>query len=216
MKKKLILILILAATTTVTMAQKGSWYIGGVAGFGSHTETDVNDDEWTHSMWSFGPEVGTFLTDDIQLGIALGLGGTTEGNDSIDLTETSSFNPTLYGRKFFKITENFSTFGGLYLNFISESMTDRSSGSDIESEGSGFGARLGIGVAYALSPRFTAVGQYGLLGFQSVSFESGGTDAGDESSFDFGVNTVGSSSFSQGNGSGSVFNIGIYYTFLAK
>ena len=70
---------------------------------------------------------------------------------------------------------------------------------------------MGIGVAYALSPRFTAVGQYGLMGYRSVSNKVGGNDAGSDSSFNFGVNTVGSSSLSFG--SGTVFNVGIYYTF---
>jgi hypothetical protein len=62
--------------------------------------------------------------------------------------------------------------------------------------------RVGVGVAYALSPRFTAVGQYGLLGFQSTKDKLDGEETTKDSSFDFGVNTTG----------GSVFNIGLYYT----
>jgi len=215
MKKALCLILI-AISANVSLAQKGTWYVGGVVGYGSSTEKDSNDDETTHTNWAFGPEVGTFLKDDIQLGLVLGLAGSSEKTDSIDLNESSSFNPTIYCRKFYKITDNFSTFAGLYLNLISGSMTDKSSGTDIKYEESGFGARIGIGVAYALSPRFTAVGQYGLVGFQSTDSKVGGNDAGSDSSFDFGVNSVGGSSFSQGNGSGSVFNIGLYYTFITK
>ncbi len=214
--KKSIMLILLVALSTVSIAQKGTWYIGGVAGYGSNTSTDSNDDEETTTNWALGPEVGTFLKDDIQLGIVLGLGGSSEKNDSIDLSESSSMSPTIYCRKFFKITDNFSTFAGLYLNFLNGSTTDKSTGTDFKSEMSGFGARIGIGVAYALSPRFTAVGQYGLLGFQSVDYKFDGQDNGSESSLDFGVNTVGGSTFSQGNGSGSVFNIGIYYTFITK
>jgi len=68
-------------------------------------------------------------------------------------------------------------------------------------------------MAFALSPRWTAVGQYGQLGYTSVKFKQDGTETSKESDFNFGVNTVGSSSFVQGNGSGAVFNIGLYYTF---
>jgi hypothetical protein len=92
---------------------------------------------------------------------------------------------------------------------------DYSTGEEVEMKHtqSGFGARVGIGVALALSPRFTAVGQYGLLGFSSVSNKNDdGDKTSTDTSFDFGVNTVGGSTLSQGNGSGAVFNIGIYYT----
>jgi len=58
-----------------------------------------------------------------------------------------------------------------------------------------------------LSPRFTAVGQYGVLGYQSVSNKVAGNNAGSTSSLNFNVNTV---------GTGSVFNIGLYYTFKTQ
>ncbi len=217
MRKSLILIS-MVALSSVAMAQSGSWYAGGVVGFASSTSKDANDKKDVTTSWAFGPEVGTFIKDDIQVGIVLGLGGSKSKYDGTEYESNSSFSPTIYGRKFFKITDNFSAFGGLYLNVITGKMTDtdENTGDKTEYKQSGFGARVGIGVAYALSPKFTAVGQYGLLGFQSVNNKVGGNDAGSDSSFDFGVNTVGSSALSQGNGSGAVFNVGIYYTFMSK
>ena len=126
---------------------------------------------------------------------------------------STSISPTAYVRKFFKITDNFSTFGGFYLNFSSGKTTDYIPAPSVESTQSGVGFRIGVGVAYALSPRFTAVGQYGLLGYQTSTNKVAGTTTGSVDSFSFGVNSVGSSTLSQGNGSGAVFNIGIYYTF---
>jgi len=102
-------------------------------------------------------------------------------------------------------------FAGFYLNYLSGKTTSYPSGT--ESTQSGVGLRLGVGIAYALSPRFTAVGQYGLMGYQSVTSKVAGNTTDTDSSFNFGVNTVGSSTLSQGNGSGAVFNIGLYYTF---
>lgn len=111
------------------------------------------------------------------------------------------------------MTDDFSIFSGVYLNVTSGTTTDYSGGGGTnELKWSGFGLRLGVGIAYALSPRFTILGQYGLLGYQSLSTKFNGNDNGTTSTFDFGLNTIGSSSFSQGNGSGSVFNIGLYYT----
>jgi hypothetical protein len=201
MKKALILIS-MVTLSFVAMAQQGSWYIGGLAGFSSSkSEAAGGGPETVNSSWAFSPEIGTFLKDDIQLGIALGIGGSKTEFDGDDESKSSQLNPTLYGRKFFKITDNFSTFAGLYLDLVNEKNTDYDP--TIESKTSGFGARVGIGVAYALSPKFTAVGQYGLLGFQSTKDEVDGDEVSKASSFDFGVNSTG----------GSVFNVGIYYTF---
>lgn len=206
----------MVAMSSIAVAQTGSWYAGGVVGFASTTDKDASDKKTVNSSWAFGPEVGTFLKDDIQVGIALGLGGSKEKFDGEEESSSSSISPTIYGRKFFKITDNFSTFGGLYLSYLGGKTTEDQAGSEVESKQSGFGVRVGIGIAYAISPKFTLVGQYGLLGWQTVSYKVKDNDAGSQSSFDFGVNTVGSSTLVQGNGSGSAFNVGVYYTFMSK
>lgn len=208
---KLVLSLAFILAALVASAQKGSWYVGGVVSYASETSKTPTGFTNTVSGWALGPEVGTFLKDDIQLGLYLGLSGSSEKDDNGDISSSSDFSPTVYGRKFFKITDDFSAFGGLYLSFISGSITTYTGGGGSnETKGSGVGMRLGVGVAYALSPRFTAVGQYGLLGYQSVSYKQNGNDAGSVSNFDFGVNTIGYGSQGQ---SGGIFNIGLYYTF---
>ena len=211
MKKKLI-VLMIVFTSVISNAQKGSWYIGGVGGYGSNSREPTNGTKTTTNTWAFGPEIGTFLANDIQLGFILGLNGSTEKNDDTKTSESSSFSPTIYARKFQKVTDNFSLFSGLYVNYQSGTQKDFTP-TETKSTGSGFGISLGIGMAFALSPRWTAVGQYGLLGYTSVKFKQDGEETGKESSFNLGVNTVGASSFVQGNGSGAVFNIGLYYTF---
>jgi hypothetical protein len=209
--KKVILLFVFALANIMAYAQTGSWYLGGVAGVSSNASENASGNTTTSTDWAFGPEVGTFLKDDIQLGVFLGLSGGKTKDDAGDISKYSIFSPTLYGRKFFKITDNFSTFAGLYLNIGSGSSTNYT-GTPTTTDLSGFGIRLGVGVAYALSPRFTAVGQYGLLGYQSTNEKVNGTDDGGDTSFGFGVNTVGYGTLVQGNGSGAVFNIGIYYT----
>jgi len=74
----------LLAITASSFAQTGSWYVGGTAGFStSKTEfgSTTTDDS---NSWQFSPEVGTWLTDNIQLGLGVTLGGfssTDENND---------------------------------------------------------------------------------------------------------------------------------------
>lgn len=216
MKKTIILLgFIVFALTAV--AQQGSWYLGGLAGYGSSTNKDANDNKSVTSTWAVGPEFGTFLNNDLQLGFVTGLsGGSRKVGDNKDYSYTS-FSPTVYVRHYYRFTEVFSAFGGLYLGYISGTMKDYDydNGSEVETKQSqsGFSGRVGIGVAFALSPRFTAIGQYGLLGFSSVAQKNNdGEKTHTVTGFDFGVNTVGGSTFAQGNGSGAVFNIGIYYT----
>ncbi len=206
MKKALILIS-MVALSSVAVAQTGSWYAGGMLGFGSSSSKDANDDKTTTTNWTFGPEVGTFIKDDIQLGIILGLGGSKVKDENGDISKSSNFGPTIYARKFWNFTDNFKGFAGLYLNYVGGKTTDFDTpqqGTDTEYKQSGFGAKIGVGVAYAIAPRFTLMGQYGLLGWQSVKTTSEGNDISTDSNFGLNVNTTGT----------SVFNVGIYYTFM--
>jgi len=215
--KKTIILTLMITFTLAGMAQKGSWYIGGLAGFGTTTDKDQDGDKIVMSNWALGPEFGTFLNDDLSIGFVTGLSGASRKvADEKDYNRTA-FSPTVYVRHFYRFTDIFSAFGGVYLGFISGTRKDytypQGSETEYKTTSSGVSIRLGVGVAFALSPRFTAVGQYGLLGYSSVGYKNNdGEKTLTENSFDFGVNTVGGSTLSQGNGSGSVFNVGIYYT----
>ena len=209
--KKTILLMLFVAFATFSMAQKWSLYIGGMAGYSAVTDkaADSTGLKTIESDWSVSPEFGTFLSKTIQLGFVVGLDGSSgKTGDNKDYTSIS-FCPTLYSRKFFNLTDNFSVFAGIYLSYISGTYKLYSYPSDSQTETkltrSGFGARLGIGIAYAFSPRFTAVAQYGLAGFSSIAYKNNdGNKTNTVTAFDVGVNTV---------GTGSVFNIGLYYTF---
>ncbi len=186
-------------------AQQGSWYLGGMAGVGS-TNNDGTKMEMMN--WNFSPEFGTFLRDDIQLGLALNINGSTTKDDGKETVSSTNFSPVLYARKFWAIGDILSTFAGVNLNFISGTETismydlDEKTGEE-KMDRSGFGASLNIGAAVALNDRFTVLTQYGLLGFSSVSNSSdvAGTEDYDVTDWGFNLNTL-----------GPVFNVGLYYT----
>ena len=100
-------------------------------------------------------------------------------------------------RRFFKITDNFSTFAGIVGSYTTGSVEENGYSGDV----CGSGVNLSIGAAYALSSRFTAVAQYGLFGYTTQTIEFDGYER-TESNFGLNVNTL-----------GPVFNVGIYYTF---
>ncbi len=183
-------------------AQQGNWYLGGVVNYSSTTDKSASGQELTNSSWGIGPEIGTFLTDNIQIGLKVGLYGAvyelTDGKD-----RDFSLGPTIYVRRIFHITDNFSTFAGLYAGITSgTTKSERTSGSS-ETTHFGFGTQLGVGLAYALSPRFTVMGQYGVLGYRTENWKVDGMDAGSTSKFTFSMDAT---------GQGSAFNLGVYYT----
>ena len=166
-------------------AQQGSWYAGGNVGLSS---SSVKNSDTKSSSWNFSPEVGTFLTDNVQLGVGLTLLGSKNG----DAYKTSQTGATVYSRYFFG-SNAFRPFVGVNVSALPGKMTNNG----IERDFTSFGANLNAGFGYALSPKITAVGSFGALGFSS-------TKSGDVTTNTFGLNA---------GTLGERFNVGIYYTF---
>jgi hypothetical protein len=200
MKKRTIVILTAGIFSLLNAgavyAQKGSWYIGGQGGYTSRTEENTNIRDIETTQWAVAPEIGTFLQDHLQLGFAVNLGG-GKTEDLLTETETTKFSPVLYLRRFFKVGDKFATFVGVVGNVTTGNVKIDTQKNDL----SGWGANLSLGAAYALSDRWTAVGQYGLLGYTSSTIEN-----------DFNKNTVNNLGLNV-NSLGPVFNVGLYWTF---
>jgi hypothetical protein len=203
--------LILGALTA--HAQQGSLYIGGQAGFNSSTtEVDNNGTSTTtrkSNNYSFSPEIGTFLTNQVQLGIGFTFSGSkqeTPGSYSSNSSRINRYGGTVYSRYFFG-EGNFRPFLGLNASVLPGNRTDDSNGvagiTTTKYNTLDLGANLNAGFAYGLNTRFTVVGSFGTLGFQRS------TSKQDNSNFkttttDFGLNA---------NTLGNLFTVGVYYTF---
>ncbi len=166
-------------------AQKGSWYAGGNVGLSS---SKVKGSDAKSSSWNFSPEVGTFLTDNVQLGVGLTLLGSKTG----DTYKSSQTGATVYSRYFFG-SNAFRPFVGLNVSALPGKVTNNNVERDINT----FGANINAGFGYALSSKVTAVGSFGTLGFST-------TKTGDVTTNNFGLNA---------GTLGERFNVGIYYTF---
>ncbi len=139
--KKLVLISFMAFATTFIYAQQGSWYIGGGLGFAP-------------DYWKVAPEVGTWVADDLQLGLV----ATFESiNDEVNVA------PQLYFRKWWTVGERFSLFAGLNARFKSNPTYSE----DAESV---FDAFLDCGFAYAVAPRWGIVGRVASVGYIDEDF----------------------------------------------
>ena len=176
-------------------AQKGSWYVGGQLGYNSKTEKNTGLPDVKTNTWAVAPEVGTFLQNTLQLGFAVNLSG-SDVSDGIDST-TTKFAPVLYLRRFFKVGDAFSTFVGLVGSVTTGSVDANATKYDL----GGWSANVSLGAAYAVSKRFTVVGQYGLFGYTSQTVESG-PNKNEINNLGFNINAL-----------GPVFNVGLYWTF---
>lgn len=192
-------------------AQKGSFYLGGQAGFNSTTTTFDNGTTSTTtsklSNWSFSPEIGTFLTNQVQLGVGFTFSGSrqeTPGSGSSLTAITNRYGGTAYSRYFFG-EGNFRPFVGLNVSVLpGSSRTERTGfqNSTTNYTTFDFGANLNAGFGYGLNNRLTVVGSFGTFGFQSSSSKQDGTD-NKTTTTNFGLNA---------NTLGNLFTVGVYYT----
>jgi len=206
--KKIILATAITALSLSAQAQKNSWYAGGNVGLSSTThKTDNNGTEKDGSKqtsWSFSPEVGTFLTNHLQLGIGVTLMGSKDDARTAIKNETkSTYNgATVYSRYFFG-EGNFRPFLGVNVSVLPGNSKTTLGTVTTETKLMNFGANLNAGFAYGLNSRVTVVGSLGTLGFQSETEEVKGSHIKTKTT-DFGLDA---------NSLGNRFNIGVYYTF---
>jgi len=202
--------LVLSALTA--HAQKGSIYLGGQAGFNS-TSTKFDNGRTTTttgkaSNWSFSPEVGTFLTNQVQLGVGFTFSGsrqeTPSFNNGTTINTINRYGGTVYSRYFFG-EGNFRPFLGLNVSLLPGNSRYENNGfGNTVSRSSTFdvGANLNAGFAYGLNKRLTVLGSFGTFGFQnSVAKEEGTNNKTTTTDFGLNVNTL-----------GNLFTIGVYYT----
>jgi hypothetical protein len=162
---------------TSAFGQGGSWYIGGTGSYSSSSsDADLNP---TMSSWTFNPEVGTFFNAKWSAGLTLGLGGSTTSNDDGDLSESSQFLPSVYGRRWWSAGDKLGLFAGLDVAFGSGSSSTFTP-EEVEVETSSFGVNLNAGVAYAFADRWTFLMKFATLGYRTE-------EVGEETTNSFGL-----------------------------
>ncbi|RYY19179.1 MAG: hypothetical protein EOO36_06375 [Cytophagaceae bacterium] len=196
-------------------AQKNSFYIGGQAGFNSTTTTvDSRGTSTTTSKlnnYSFSPEVGTFLTNQVQLGVGFTFSGSRQETPNATVVGTTlstainRYGGTVYSRYFFG-EGNFRPFVGVNVSLLPGNSTVETIGAagTTEYRTLDFGANLNAGFGYGLTKRLAVVGSFGTFGFQSsTSKQKDGDLKTTTNNFGLNANTL-----------GNLFTVGVYYTFI--
>jgi len=209
--KHFCLLILLALSTLAAHAQKNSFYVGGQAGFNS---TSINDEDngitittSKSNNYTFSPEVGTFLTNQVQLGIGFTFSGSRQETPitltSPGLTTTiNRYGGTIYSRYFFG-EGTFRPFIGLNASVLpGNSTTEYLGGGTIRANTLDLGANLNAGFGYGLTKRVTLVGSFGAFGFQRTTSKRENSNAKTTTN-NFGLNA---------NTLGNLFNVGLYFT----
>jgi hypothetical protein len=186
--KKIILASILLLGSNAFGQTKGSWYLGGSAGFSMGTTTQGNT-TIKRSSWSASPEIGTFLTDHIQLG----LGITSSGSHSDFMTSGSLKNLQLFGDGAFR------PFLGVSASYLGGQ--SRTSPGNNTNDISTINASFSAGFAYYVTPRIGIFGSIGVLGYTNTRTSVTGVPDIITNDFGFNASTL-----------GNRFTIGMYYT----
>ena len=204
--KKMILSAAFVVAALGANAQSGSWYIGGSLGFGSSKDkVDISGtvlDGASRTNWNFSPEIGTFLSDNVQLGVAFNLAGSKLEYNNIrkEIRSTTQTGATLYARYFFG-DGNFRPFLGANVSVLPGSSDHTIASVTTSTKTMDMGANLNAGFAYAISSRVAVVGSVAALGFNNSTATLGNTKS-TTTDYGFNVNTL-----------NNPFNIGVYYTF---
>jgi len=168
-----------------SMSLNGRWFLMGQAGYNSSNEGDTQS-------YNFIPQVGTFVAEDVALGLGIGYQGTKEEREFNDMTNTDKselFIIKPLARKYWNINEKLYFFGELAVPFgfgkITNENTVGNTTSSTEAKYTNIGVQLAPGLDYYLSNNWSIEATIGLLGWNSVKPEEG--DA--SNSFNFGLNS---------------------------
>jgi hypothetical protein len=214
--KHLFFLAALSLSALGAQAQKNSVYIGGQAGFNS-TSTDVENNGNTvrtskSNNYSFSPEIGTFLTNQVQLGVGFTFSGSRQEtpatlNNLAYNTRINRYGGTVYSRFFFG-EGNFRPFIGLNASVLPGNSTAEyvgAVGGTTRANTLDLGANLNAGFGYGLTKRVTLVGSFGTFGFQRTTSKQEGNNIKTTTN-NFGLNA---------NTLGNLFNVGLYFTFIS-
>ena len=175
------------------------WYLGGSSGISSILKQPRSIISKSAS-WSFSPEVGTFVSNKIQIGLGLTLNGYRNSFIPTNILDNMQFGGRIYGRYLFGEAK-LKPFVGISTNYLGRT-SNINSGFGSNNKLNIFNVNLNAGFAYSVSPRFSIFGSVGVFGFTHSRTGSIKTPTQTSSSFSFNTNKF-----------GNQLAIGFYYTF---
>ena len=168
------------------------FWVSGTMMIGNGGTEAGGTDQFKVSELGFMPSVGYMVTENIGVGINLGLSQSKftnfdiNGNES-DVTTTTSNSVGLFGRYYAYHVDDFAFFGQLDVafGFGKRKYEDKSdANNNFENDLSSFGLGISPGIQYWFSPAWSVTAQVGLLGFGSETEKDGAGNEQKSSGFE--------------------------------
>jgi hypothetical protein len=202
---KRLLFVLIAFASTHSFAQQGAWYIGGDVQL-QHIKTTNGDgggkQENSNFTWGIAPEAGTYLSNHLQVGAGLSVGGsksTYTQSGSSSTSRSTTFGGMALARYFFTTTA-LRPFAGLKVE--ASGGNSKTDGSTTKVRNFSAGGSLTAGFAYSFTPRFSALASIAALSFTHQESKLDGS--GDMKATSDNLNFFGSTN-------ASTFNLGVQY-----
>lgn len=175
-------------TTGVTGFSEGDVFMTGSVGFGTTKNGDNKSDQFNIS-----PKAGYFVTSNIAIGAQIGYTSTTTsvenplGPGSVD-QDTDSFSVGAFGRYYFTPARNFSFFGQLGVDYVTNKTEVE--GLPGESKDNGFNIGLAPGVSYFVSEHIAFEATFGFLGYNTSKPDFDGAESTDSFNIGFDLTNI--------------------------
>jgi len=154
----------------------GDFYVSGAIGFGSQSTGDVKS-----NTFEFSPSAAYFVSDNIAVGLNLGITTRTEELPFVDDIDTNTFNIGAFGRYYATPSNKFSLFGQLGFDYVSGKQEQGST----EAKFDGFSFGVAPGLSYFVSKSFAIEASVGVLNYTTVEPDAPNAESTD--TFTFGV-----------------------------
>jgi outer membrane protein W len=155
---------------------KGNVFLTGSVGIISEKTADQK-----FSGVLFAPKAGYFVTENIAVGLGLGIQSSKDDNGVNTLVKNNEFAVGAFGRYYFTPGSQFSVFGQLGFDITSSKNTREVTTGPIttttESKSNGFNVALAPGVNYFLSKHFALEATWGILSYKTDKPDVAGADA---------------------------------------
>ena len=180
--KKVIFSLAMLASVGIANAQdgysKGNTFLTGSLGISSQNDKDAN---YKTNSTTINVGVGHFLSDNVAVGVGLGIGSNKETDGTTTVVEESTLAAGAFARYYFSPKSKFSMFGHLGVNYASA--TDKTSDPDLKISGMDIFAAPGFN--YFISKNLSLEAVIGRIGYSSAKADV--TGAKGTTAFDFGI-----------------------------
>ena len=160
-------------------------FVEGNLGF---TSTDNKNTNAKTNSVQFSPKVSYFISDNVAIGVQVGVGSAKGELNGVDVSKSSSFNAGVFGRYYFlELGKRFKTYGSANIDFGSA----KSGLGNAEVKSNGTAVGVGLGLNYFVTERIVLnFGLRNILSYNTSKVDAPGAKSSSNFGFDLNGNVA--------------------------